>query len=51
MKEISNEPFSLLIDESTDISVLKFLSISIMYFNQKEGQIISTYLGLIEMEA
>lgn len=51
IKEISNQPFSLLTDESTDISVLKFLGISIMYFNQTEGQIVSTYLALVEMEA
>lgn len=51
MKVISNGPFSLLIDESTDISVLKFLGISVMYFNQNEGQIVSTYLALVEMEA
>lgn len=51
LKEIGDQPFSLLIDESTDISVLKFLGISIMYFNQKMGQIVSTYLSLVEMEA
>lgn len=51
MKEIGNQSYSLLIDESTDISVLKFLGMSIMYFNQSEGQIVSTYLALVEMES
>lgn len=46
-----NTPFSLLIDESTDISFLKFLGITIMYFDIKKGKIISTYLKLVEMEA
>lgn len=50
IKEIGNQPYSLLIDESTDVSVLKFLGIGIMYFDQKEGQIVSTYLALVEME-
>lgn len=31
LKEIDNQPYSLLIDESTDISVLKFLGISIIF--------------------
>lgn len=51
IKEINNQPYSLLIDESTDVSVLKFLGISIMYFNQSEGQVVTTYLALVEMEA
>ncbi len=48
INEIGNQPFSLLIDESTDISVLKFLGISIMYFNQDMGKILITYLSLVE---
>jgi len=51
INEIGNQPFSLLIDESTDISVLKFLGISIMYFNQDMGKIVSTNLSLVELEA
>lgn len=51
LNEIGNQPFSLLIDESTDISVLLFLGISIMYFNQDMGKIVSTYLSLVELES
>lgn len=50
-KSIGKQSFSLLIDESTDISVLKFLGITIMYFDLKVGKIVSTYLALVEMEA
>jgi hypothetical protein len=51
INEIGNQPFRLLIDESTDISVLKFLGISITYFNQDKGKIVSTYLSLVQLEA
>jgi len=50
-KSIADQPYSILIDESTDISVLKFLGITIMYFDRKIGKIMSTYLSLIEMDA
>lgn len=50
-KSIGDQSYSLLIDESTDISVLKYLGITIMYFDLKVGKIISTYLVIVEMEA
>jgi hypothetical protein len=46
-KSIGDQSFSLLIDESTDISVLMFLGITIMYFDLKVGKIVSTYLALV----
>lgn len=49
--KINNGPFSILIDESTDISVLKFLGITIMYFDTDIKQVTSTYLSLVEMES
>ncbi|XP_015377124.1 PREDICTED: uncharacterized protein LOC107171397 [Diuraphis noxia] len=48
---IGNQPYSILVDESTDISVTKYLGITIMYFNKDLGQLTSTYLALIEMES
>jgi len=47
---IGNRPFSILIDESTDIRVLKFLGITITYFDICFKQITSTYLSLVELE-
>ena len=41
---------NLIIDESTDISVIKLLGIVIRYFRKKMQKIISTYLGLVEIE-
>ncbi|KAE9528598.1 hypothetical protein AGLY_012173 [Aphis glycines] len=48
---IADQPYSILIDESTDISVLKFLGVTIMYFDRQIGKIMSTYLSLVEMQA
>ena len=39
-----------MIDESTDITVVKLLGVSIIYFSNIE-KVVSTYLGLIELEA
>lgn len=50
-KSIADQPYSILIDESTDISVLKFLGVTIMYFDRQIGKIMSTYLSLVEMQA
>lgn len=49
--KINNGPYSILIDESTDISVLKFSGITIMYFDTDIRRVTSTYLSLVEMES
>ena len=41
---------SAFIDESNDISVLKLLGISIVYYSNILKEIVSTYLGLVEIE-
>ena len=41
---------SAFIDESNDISVLKLLGISIIYYSNILKKIVSTYLGLVEIE-
>ncbi|VVC25948.1 Domain of unknown function DUF4371 [Cinara cedri] len=46
---IGDSFYSILIDESTDISVLKFLGI--MYFDKNFKHIISTYLSLVKIES
>lgn len=50
ISSIGDSPYSVLIYESTDISVLKFLGISIICFNKSLGNIIPTYLALAELE-
>ena len=48
--DLGDQEYSLLIDESTDISVLKMLGVSIRYFSRSLKKIISTFLGLVEIE-
>lgn len=49
-KDIGNSKFSILHDESTDISVTKVLGISIRYYSKTEKIINTTFLGLVEIE-
>lgn len=46
---VGNKPYSLLIDESTDISVHKYLGAAIIYHDEVKGKIISTFLSLSEL--
>lgn len=48
--DLGDQEYSLLLDESTDISVVKLLGISIRYFSRSSKKIISTFLGLVEIE-
>lgn len=48
-KDIDDNKFSLLVDESTDISVNKLLGVAICYFSIDSKDIVSTYLGLVEL--
>ncbi|XP_017485766.1 PREDICTED: uncharacterized protein LOC108374302 [Rhagoletis zephyria] len=48
--DIGDSKFSLLLDESTDISVTKLLGIVIIYFSKTHNRIISTFLSLAELE-
>ena len=50
LNDIGKNKFSLLIDESNDISVLKLLGISIIYYSDIHKKVASTYLGLVEIE-
>lgn len=47
--EIQDAPFSLLIDESTDVAVNKLLGVSIRYWSVSHEKVISTFLSLIEV--
>ncbi|MGH0137865.1 UNVERIFIED_CONTAM: hypothetical protein FKN15_067983 [Acipenser sinensis] len=48
--DVGEGPFSLLIDESNDISVIKVLGIVIRYFSAKRKQIVSRFLSAVELE-
>lgn len=47
---VGDRHYSLLIDESTDISVHKYLGMAIIYHDDLKGKIISTFLSLSELE-
>ena len=48
--DVGSNKFSLLLDESNDISVIKMLGVTIIYFSDKTGRVVSTYLGLVHLE-
>lgn len=50
IKDIGNSPYSLLIDESTDISVTKKLGVAIIYYSEKSKSVVSTFLALHSLE-
>ena len=49
-QEIKDVPFSLLVDESTDIAVNKLFGVSIRDFSASQKRIISTFLSLVEVQ-
>ena len=48
--DIGDQKYSLKIDESTDISVVKLLGISVRYFSRNLSKVVSTFLGIVELE-
>lgn len=49
-EDISHASFSLLIDESTDIGVVKFLGIVIKYFSKSSSNVVTIFLKLAELK-
>lgn len=47
--DIGNRKFSLIIDESNDISVTKLLGIGIRYFSASRKKFVTTFLDLVEL--
>lgn len=50
LDDLKDCPYSLIIDESTDITMVKYLCICIRYFSKKAQKILVCFLGLIEIE-
>lgn len=48
--DIGDNKFSLLLDESTDVTVSKLLGIVIIYYSRKHKKVIHTFLSLITLE-
>nr|CAI5851669.1 unnamed protein product [Callosobruchus analis] len=49
-EDTANVPYSLIIDESTDVSIHKYLGVCIKYFSIISGRLVTTSLGLWELE-
>ncbi|XP_052854739.1 uncharacterized protein LOC128263691 isoform X2 [Drosophila gunungcola] len=50
-KDIGKSKFSLLLDESTDISVTKLLGIVIIYYSLNSQSMITTFLSLVPIQS
>ena len=47
---IGSNKSTLLLDECNDISIIKLIGVSIMYFSHESNKVKSTYLGLAQLE-
>uniref|UniRef100_A0ABD2WDM7 DUF4371 domain-containing protein n=1 Tax=Trichogramma kaykai TaxID=54128 RepID=A0ABD2WDM7_9HYME len=50
ISDIGKMPFSLIVDESTDVSVHKYMCICIKYFSVAKKKIVTNYLGIIQLD-
>lgn len=48
--DVSDMPYSLIIDESTDVSTIKYMCICIKYFSSKNNCVTIDFLSLLEVE-
>ena len=51
ISDIGQSKYSLIVDESTDISQNKWMCICVRFFNQKNSQIVTHFLGIFLVEA
>ena len=49
-EDVGDSHYSILIDESTDITVTKLLGVVMRYFSKSLERIVSTHLGLVNVE-
>jgi hypothetical protein len=49
-EDIADNPFSLLLDESTDITTDKYLGCTIIYYSYDKKKIVNSFLELTELE-
>jgi len=47
---IGQKGYSLIIDESTDVSVTKYLCMCVKYFDTTENRILTDFLSILEVE-
>ena len=49
VSDIGAEGYSLIIDESTDVSIMKYLAILVRYHSRSKEEIATEFLGLLEV--
>ena len=49
VKDIGDSGFSLIIDESTDITTIKFLATEVKYYSKHDNEIKTEFLGFVEV--
>ena len=50
LEKIGDQPYSLIVDESTDVSITKYLCVCIRFYSRKVNNVIVKFLGLVEVE-
>ncbi|EFA12080.1 hypothetical protein TcasGA2_TC006887 [Tribolium castaneum] len=51
LEDLNEKYYSFIVDESTDISTIKYLAICVKYFSTKYDRIIIDFLGIVEVES
>jgi len=49
VQQVGDSPFSIIVDESTDVSVSKFMGLCIRFYSRREESIITDFLGILEV--
>ncbi|KYN15665.1 hypothetical protein ALC57_12168 [Trachymyrmex cornetzi] len=49
IEDIGEEPFSIILDESTDVSVVKYMAYCVRYFNKRLNIFVVDFLGFSEI--
>ncbi|XP_015123867.1 uncharacterized protein LOC107045954 [Diachasma alloeum] len=50
VEAIGKNGYSLIVDESTDVSVTKYMCLCVKYFNTTEGKLVTDFLGMFLVE-
>ncbi|XP_036138318.1 uncharacterized protein LOC118644270 [Monomorium pharaonis] len=49
VQHVGDSPFSIIADESTDVSTSKFMGLCIRFYSQREESIVTDFLGIVEV--
>lgn len=49
VQDIGDKAYSLILDESTDVSVQKYLALCVRYFSEKQKAMVTDFLGIVNV--